>query len=312
MKNFLRNRDVILTLALVLGLTVGQFAVYTEKLVLPALGLVMTLSVLGVPISIFRSPRAFFRPALAGTICSFVLLGGLLVGLSRLLIQDQELTTGFVILAAVPPAVAVIPFTGLLHGDQVFSLLGTVGCYLGALVLTPLLTLLLLEGGLLVHPLDIAVIVGELIVLPLLGSWLLQWLRWAEKIEPFKGTLTNWSFFVITFTIVGLNRQLFLHQPLELLPVVFIAVCSTFLWGEIIERFCRWRGLEQPVTISLVLLGTLKNYGLSGGLALALFSTQTSVPSAVSTVFMIIYIIWLNAKRKWVWSASPKLANLDL
>ncbi len=146
--------------------------------------------------------------------------------------------------------------------------------------------------------------------MPLLLSWLLQWLKWAVKIEPFKGTLTNWSFFLITYTIVGLNRQLFLHQPLSLLPVVFIAVCSTFIWGEIIERFCRWRGLDQSLTISLVLLGTLKNYGLSGGLALTLFSTQTSVPSAVSTVFMIIYIIWLNAKRKWVWSTPPELANL--
>jgi BASS family bile acid:Na+ symporter len=48
----------------------------------------------------------------------------------------------------------------------------------------------------------------------------------------------------------------------------------------------------------------MKNYGLAGGLALTLFSTQTSVPAAVSTVFMIIYIIWLNVKRRWVWSGA--------
>ena len=116
----LRNRDVILFLALFFGLTAGQFAVYVEKMVLPALGLVMTLSVLGVPISIFRSPSSMVRPALVGTVCSFLLLGGLLVGLSRLFIQDQELINGFVILAAVPPAVAVIPFTGILHGRPRF------------------------------------------------------------------------------------------------------------------------------------------------------------------------------------------------
>jgi BASS family bile acid:Na+ symporter len=243
-------------------------------------------------------------------VCSFLLLGGLLMGLSQLLIRDPELISGFVILAAVPPAVAVIPFTGLLQGDQVFSLLGTVGSYLAALILTPLLALIFLGGGLVVHPLAIATIVGELIFLPLLASRLLQWLGWAPKIEPWKGTLTNWSFFIITFTIVGLNRQLFLHQPLSLLPVVFIALCTTFLWGEIIERVCRWWGLEQSLTISLVLLGTLKNYGLSGGLALTLFNTQTSVPSAVSTVFMIIYIIWLNAKKKWAWANTPGRADL--
>jgi bile acid:Na+ symporter, BASS family len=309
LKNLWRNRDAILFLALLLGLSVGQLAVYTDKMVLPALGLVMTLSVLGVPSEIFRSPQAFVRPAVAATACSFLLLGGLLMGLSRLFIQDQELRQGFVILAAVPPAVAVIPFTGLLQGDQVFSLLGTIGSYLAALILTPLFALFLLGDGMLVPPHAVAVIVGELILLPLVLSRLLHRFGYAEKIEPYKGAMTNWSFFVITYTIVGLNRQLFLAQPLSLLPVVFIAVCSTFLWGEIIERFCRWRGLEQPLTISLILLGTLKNYGLSGGLALALFSTQTSVPSAVSTVFMIVYIIWLNAKRKWVWSNPPELAN---
>ena len=292
-----------------LGLTAGQFAEYTGKLVLPALGLVMTLSVLGVPSSIFRSPLAFVRPTLAGAFCSFFLLGGLLVGLSHLLIRDQEIRNGFVILAAVPPAVAVIPFTVILQGDQVFSLLGTVGAYLSALILTPLLALLLLGGGMLVHPMDIAIIVGELIILPLALSRLLQWLGWAAKIEPWKGTITNWSFFIITFTIVGLNRQLIFRQPLSLLPVFLIAVCCTFLWGEVIERLCRWRGLEQPLTVSLILLGTLKNYGLAGGLALTLFSTQTSVPAAVSTVFMIVYIIWLNAKRKWVWSAAPEIVD---
>jgi bile acid:Na+ symporter, BASS family len=304
MKHFLRNRDLILGLALVLGLSAGKFAGYTEKLVLPALGLVMTLSVLGVPNSIFRSPMVLIRPTLAGVVCSYVLLGGLLVGLSRVLIPNQEIRNGFVIMATVPPAVAIIPFTDILHGDHIFSLLGTVGCYLSALFLTPLLSLWLLGQGLTVHPLDIAIIVGELIVLPLVLSRVLQWLGWAEKIEPWKGTITNWSFFLITFTIVGLNRQFILSQPLALLPVFFIAVFCTFLWGEVIERFCRWRGLEHSLTVSLILLSTMKNYGLAGGLALTLFSTQTSVPAAVSTVFMIIYIIWLNIKRRWVWSGA--------
>jgi bile acid:Na+ symporter, BASS family len=166
MKYSLRNRDVILGLALVLGLTIGKFAGYTEKLVLPALGLVMTLSVLGVPNSIFRSPLILVRPTLAGVVCSYILLGGLLVGLSRVLIQNEEIRNGFVIMATVPPAVAIIPFTTILHGDQIFSLLGTVGAYLSALLLTPLLSLLLLGKGVTVHPLDIAIIVGELILLP--------------------------------------------------------------------------------------------------------------------------------------------------
>ncbi len=36
------------------------------------------------------------------------------------------------LLVAVPPAIAVIPFTDFLRGNTTFSLLATVACYLGA------------------------------------------------------------------------------------------------------------------------------------------------------------------------------------
>jgi len=56
--------------------------------------------------------------------------------------------------------------------------------------------------------------------------------------------------------------------------------------------------IESETITSLVLLGTLKNYGLAGGLALALFSKRTAVPATVSVIFMIVYIIWLGFKRR--------------
>ncbi len=306
MLNLLRNRDVILILALLFGLGAGQGAPWSEALVLPALGLVMTLSVLGVPLEVLRSPRSFLAPTILALGANFLLLGGLQLVLSQLLINNPEIRNGFVILAVVPPAVAVIPFTQLLGGDRLFSLLGTVGCYLSALVLTPLGAWLFLGHDVLVHPAKIAVIVTQLILIPLLLAALLQRWGWDRVLEPYKGTITNWSFFLITYTIVGLNRQLFLQQPLALLPVMGIALATTFFWGEIIAWCCRWRGISQPRQTSLVLLGTLKNYGLAGGLALTLFSPQTSVPAAVSTVFMIVYIIWLNLKWHWVWQKQAE------
>ncbi len=44
---------------------------------------------------------------------------------------------------------------------------------------------------------------------------------------------------------------------------------------------------------SLVLLGTIKNYGLASGLAIAFFNKQTALPAAVSSIFMFVHIIWL-------------------
>ncbi len=297
MKRLLRNRDFVMILALAVGLFWGKGARWTEGLTLPALAIVMTLSTMGVTGGAFRPARALLVPALAGIAMNYVLLGGFLFGLNTVLIQDEALRNGFIIIAAVPPAVAVIPFTLFLKGDSAFSLIGTIGAYLGALIIMPLVAVTLLGSGF-VAPGKLFVIMGELILVPLVLSRILVRTGVAPRIEPIKGAITNWSFFILTYTIVGLNREVFLSQPVSLIPVAFIAVASTFLLGWGIEGLGGVFRVRPEALISLVLLGTLKNYGLAGGLALALFSEETAVPATVSTVFMVVYIIWLGFKRR--------------
>ena len=65
-----------------------------------------------------------------------------------------------------------------------------------------------------------------------------------------------------------------------------------------IEKVGRWIRIDRPTLTSLVLLGTLKNSGIAGGLALTLFSRKTALPATVSSVFMIVYIIWLDFKKR--------------
>jgi BASS family bile acid:Na+ symporter len=55
---------------------------------------------------------------------------------------------------------------------------------------------------------------------------------------------------------------------------------------------------------SLVLLGTQKNTGLAAGLALALFSEKTAVPATISTIFSLVYFIWLSFKQRWAGSSK--------
>jgi len=294
----LRNRNIILILSLATGLIWGKGAQWTETTTLPALAIVMTLSVMGITGDTFRSLRTFMTPALTGIVMNYVVLGGIILGLSKLFIHDEALWRGFVILAAVPPAVAVIPFTFFLKGDTDFSLIGTISAYLGALLITPLMVLLFI-GTSFVDPLKLMIITIELIFAPLLFARILIMTGIARLIEPIKGDITNWSFFLVSYTIVGLNQQVFLTQTLSLLPVAIISFASTFLLGWIIGLFCKIARLDKKKTTSIVLLGTLKNYGLAGGLALSFFDTKTALPSTVSVVFMIIYIIWLELKKKW-------------
>jgi bile acid:Na+ symporter, BASS family len=297
MKNWWRNRDFILILSVVCGLLGGAGASFTKPLVLPALAVVMTLSTTGVRRDILRSGRGLWVPALSGLLLNFVMLGGVILGLSFLMISEAAIHDGFVLLVAVPPAIAVIPFTDFLKGNTGFSLVATVACYLGALIITPLIALGFLGSGF-VEPWSLILVIVELIVAPLLLSRILLWTSMAQRLEPIKGAITNWSFFVVMYTIIGLNRELFLHRPLALVPVAVIALASTFLLGWVIEKVGRRMSLDRGTLTSLVLLGTLKNYGIAGGLALTLFSRKTALPATVSSVFMIVYIIWLNFKGR--------------
>jgi bile acid:Na+ symporter, BASS family len=297
MKGLLRNRDFIMMVALVMGLIWGGAAPWSERATLPLLMVVMTLATMGISGSTFRSPKDLVAPALAGIVMNYLVLGGFLLALNALLIRDEALQSGFVLLAAVPPAVAVIPFTLFLHGDSTFSLIGTLGGYLGALVIMPVMTVVFLGSGF-VGPGKLTMIMIVLILLPLILSRILVRFKMAPRIDPLKGTLTNWSFFVLTYTIVGLNREVFLTNPLSLVSPALIAIASTFVLGWVIEGVGKAFRIPQKTLVGLVLLGTLKNYGLAGGLALNLFSRKTALPATVSAVFMITYIVYLQLMKR--------------
>jgi bile acid:Na+ symporter, BASS family len=298
MKRFFRNRHVIFLIAIAASLLVPHAAPLTRHLVLPALALAMALSTMEIASNIFRRPRSLLFPALLGIIMSYILLGNLIIGLAALIINDEMIWTGFVLLASVPPAIAVIPFSVFLRGNGSLSLIGTAGAYLGALIIMPLIALGLL-GTAELDPFKLLTIILELIVLPLLVSrWLIQkGIR--EKIEPYRGTITNWSFFVVIYTLIALNRNLIFSHTMLLLPIAAISIITMFILGFLIDWVSSLLHIPKETRTSLVLLGTLKNQGLAGGLALTLFSQEAALPSAISTMVMIIYLIWLDFKKRW-------------
>jgi BASS family bile acid:Na+ symporter len=139
MPRLFKNRNFIFLLSIALGLGLPQAAAWTKPLMLPALALVMTLATINVPNDFFRLARSFIIPSLAGMLMTYLILGGFILVLAALLVNEENLWIGFVLIAAVPPAVAVIPFTAILDGDVVYTLAGTVASYLAALFIMPLM-----------------------------------------------------------------------------------------------------------------------------------------------------------------------------
>jgi len=219
----LRNNSFILALALVAGIAVGQGAEYTRTAITPLLAVIMTLSLVGVSSDVFRKGVGLVRPALLALLLNYAVLGGVLILLAFVLLDDPSMRAGFVLIAAVPPAVAVIPFTYRLGGDVDFTLIGSVAGHVAAFVLTPVITVLAL-GASLVQPFQLLTALLQLIAAPFIVSRLLRrstairgWL------DSHRGTLVNWGFFVVVYTIIGLNRGAFLSFSSDLLRVGLIS-----------------------------------------------------------------------------------------
>lgn len=294
----MRNRNLIFAFALAAGLLFDKGAHWTTPFVLPALSVVMTLSMLNVPNNALHSLRSFIVPGLFGIFMNYVILGNFIIGMSALLIHEEPLWTGFIIMAAVPPAAAVIPFVVFSKGNVPYAIAGTIGAYIGALIIIPVIAFGLIELKNM-HTDMLFPIAMELIVIPVVISRILLWKGLNGMIEPLKGILTDWSFFLVLYTLVGLNRETIIGQPFSLMPSVMIAFASTFLLGFAIGLVGTiFRSTKDTMT-SLVLLGTLKNYGLAGGLALSLFSKEAALPAIVVMTCMIFYKTWLDFKMRW-------------
>jgi BASS family bile acid:Na+ symporter len=246
---------------------------------------------------ILESPGRWVKPIAISLTLNHFLLGGVMILLAYILKLPDPYRVGFIVLASVPPAIAVIPFTNFLGGDPDYSLVGFTACYLGAFLLTPL-TLSTFLGSQPGFQRRILTLLSELIILPFLLSRVLVRYGIDERIGPYKGTMVNWSFFVIIYTIVGLNKEVFLKDPLSLAPLAAIAIFATFIIGYIVEKISEALEVRSSRTLSNVLLATSKNSGFAAGIAITLFSVESTVPSTLTTIFMLLYVIFLDLRKK--------------
>ncbi len=292
--SLLKNNSFILALALVAGIVLGQGATYTRDAVTPLLAAIMAVSLVGVSSDVFRGGAGLVRPVTLALLLNYVVLGGLFILLAFLVLEDPGLRAGYVLIAAVPPAVAVIPFSYRLGGDVSFALLGSVAAYVAAFVFTPVITLLAL-GTSLVQPQQLLLALVQLIAVPFLVSRVVRRsARLVSWLDVHRGTLLNWGFFVVVYTIIGLNREALFDFSSDLLRVMGISLLGTFGIAYGVLLVTRIMGVAKPVGISYAVMGAWKNYGLAGAIALLYFGELAALPSAVTTAFAIVNFIVLG------------------
>lgn len=299
------SRPIILfLLAGLTGLILPQGAQIGTALILPALTIILTITLLRMPRGFFRHPGPLVFPAIWGNIMNYLILGNFIIWPSIFLIRDENLWIGMVLIAAVPPAVSIMPLSKLFQVEPKASYAGLAGAYLGAILIAPLIGIGFLKYIPLNYP-GIILLVLELIVLPLALSRIAVDRDWDKVIGPYKEIINDWCFFIVFYALAANSRYLIFRRPLDMLFIAVIAAASTFLLGYAIKKICALYGVPEEKMISLLLLGTLKNYALAGGIALVVFNKQAALPAIVFIIFMFLYELWLKTRMKNVDNIQP-------
>ncbi|MGQ9492656.1 MAG: bile acid:sodium symporter family protein [Anaerolineae bacterium] len=302
----LRDRNFLLVSALVFGFALGGTAHLTQGFTVPALAVAMAVSVTEIQLHDFRPLAKAVRMTLTGIVLTYLLNGALLLVLARLLMPETDAWAGIVLLAATPSGVAVIPFSYLLGGDIPFALVGSVGVYLSAVLLMPLIVTVFL-GSTAVNPMRLITVLFQLLVIPLAASRLIVASPLNGPIKRWRSSMVNWAFALVIFTVIGLNRDRILQQPQVLMWLLFIGLCTNFGLGFVLEWVLQRLGFGRERRLTSILMGTIKNTSLTAATALALFSESVSLPAAVVSVTNVLYLVWLG-----IWWGKRNRGNVGV
>ena len=151
-----------------------------------------------------------------------------------------------------------------------------------------------------VDPLKLVTVLIQMILIPFLISRLL--LRWKgfRQVKQNTDVLVNLAFFLIIYTVIGINRSVFLKHFDILTIVSFIAFLRTFVSDHIVDLFFRLVGTGRERRMSYVLFGSFKNLGLAAVIGIVLFNERAAIPAAVATPFELLFFIWFNFfQKRW-------------
>lgn len=293
MKAYLENPSIVFTLAIILGLIFPQFSSQVEFLLIPALILSMVLSMREIQFKGRADFRENFSSSVKAFFLNYVALSGLILLLAFIFFsQEAEYFYGLVILAAVPPAVGLVPYTYLLKGNFKISVMGEILCYLLSLLIAPLLVFLFL--GTSINILELLKILVLLILFPLIVSRPLTKVK-AKFLLNYSKVMVNLSLMVVVYIIVGLNQPILASQPLQLLPLVSLAIIKSLIMGTFLFLFLiKVFQTKKENAISYSLFSVYKNCGAATAIAFSLLGAKAALPATISAIFEVAFLIYFK------------------
>lgn len=291
------NRNFILIIALLAGVLFGDTANYIKDYTFYILAFVMMFATSGMSIKSLFPLKQNLEPALISILLNYVIFGTAIIGMAYILVPNNDLFLGFVVIAVSPPGVAIIPFSIFLKGNVNYSIVGVTAAFLASIFITPLGIELFSEKTT-IDSYEIIIIMIKLILIPLILSRLLRFNKIKSSIDKIRGDIVNWGFAIVIFIITGLNRNVFLSDYYTLLNVSLVLLIGMIILGLAYEFLLKKLNVSKDIIVSQHLLLTIKSSGFSAVTALAIFGKVAAIPSAVLSVFVILQLLFLSVRKK--------------
>lgn len=295
--------NIIFLLALICGIIFPQGFLIGKALILPALMVIITVTLLRFPRGFFRHPGSLLYSSIQSNIMNYLVLGNFIILAGVLLIHKQELWVGMVLIAAMPSSLEIILLGDLSRIEKKDIFTALAGTYLGALLIIPLVGLCFLKYIQLNHW-NIIVLVLGLIFLPLAISRIAIEKEWDKLIKKYEDAGMDFSSFIVFYAISANSRNFLANWSSDLSFIALIAFVSTFLFYFAIRKTGFYFHIPENKIIFFILLGTMKDCGLAGGIALTVFNQEAAIPPLIFAIFTFFYMNWLKYRMGHISESS--------
>lgn len=285
------NRNLILSLGVLAGLLLGEDVAFLKNYTVYILGAILAISVSSFRFSDLLPLRKSLIPVGVTVLVNYIIYGAVLLTLATLFVNNHAFWIGFVVIAATPPAIAVIPFSINLKGDARFSIIGIFGGNVAGIFLAPLI-MLLFVGGDAISPVAVLELILKVLAGPIIISRLLRFKPVYGFIEKRRSVLIDYGFLIVAMTVIGVSREMLFTHTLEALIPFTIILFMLFGMGYLFQIILNALHIDPHLIISNKLILVMKNAGFASVVALNLFSNdQVVLPAAILSVMLPIYYI---------------------
>lgn len=274
--------------AIVLSLVFETIDIPSSTLIIIVLMVQMTLSMDGLKVSL-EGIRNNSRDALQSLLLTYVINTLTTLAIGAFFIPSYEsIWYGWVMLASMPCAVAVVMAAVITKENLEVSFVGVTATYVVGIAVTPILSFLLIGDA--VNPLEILKYLVLFIIIPLILSRPLGRLSIPRTV---KVPIINLMMFIMIFLSVNSNRGYLLDEPTFAGLILLVAILRVLTLTVLSRIAIRAFKVNDDRRTVLTVMGVWKNTGLSVSMCMLLLS---ATPESVIPCFMSMMVecIWFS------------------